>query len=163
MSSQTNLRYPHMTTNDTSFGICPLRENYTAIAARARREQSQVVGASIISVFHAFGRVAAKFVRPAKNLMFFTRTHRSVAAPEPGAEAEQVEVATWIRPQAPIVLPASVQQTIACDAGTVWITQGDSQDYVLTAGQRLTLHPTDKVIITAMFVPALVRRIAGMR
>jgi hypothetical protein len=59
----------------------------------------------------------------------------------------------------PIVLPTSAQQTIACDAGTVWITQGDGEDYVLTAGQSLTLAPRDKVIILALFAPAVVRRI----
>ena len=67
------------------------------------------------------------------------------------------EAATWIWPGAPMVLPASAWQTIACDAGTLWLTQGDGEDYVLTAGQRLTLAPRDEVVITAMRVPAIVR------
>jgi hypothetical protein len=66
---------------------------------------------------------------------------------------------TWIRPGAPVVLPASVRQTIACEAGTVWITQGDSEDYVLTAGQRLALAPRDEVVVSAMFAPAVIRRL----
>jgi hypothetical protein len=58
------------------------------------------------------------------------------------------------------MLPAWTRLTIACDAGTVWITQGDGRDYVLRAGQSLTLAPRDKVIVLAMFGSAVVRRIA---
>jgi hypothetical protein len=88
---------------------------------------------------------------------------RSSVAPEkPRARWPQPEAAIRISPRAPFVLPASGHQTIGCDAGTVWITCGDGEDYVLTAGQRLALAPADEVIvISAMFAPALVRRIGG--
>jgi AhpD family alkylhydroperoxidase len=67
--------------------------------------------------------------------------------------------AHWIWPKAPLVLSKAEPQTIACDIGTVWITQGDSNDYVLKAGEKLALRPVDAVIVTAMSGPALVRRI----
>jgi len=89
------------------------------------------------------------------------RPDRPAAAQESGVQALPAGSATWIRPSAPIVLPASVRHTIACDAGTLWITQGDGEDYILTAGQCLALTPKDEVIVSAMAVPAAVRRIAG--
>jgi AhpD family alkylhydroperoxidase len=64
----------------------------------------------------------------------------------------------WILPKAPLVLSKAEQQTIACDIGTVWITQGDSNDYVLKSGEQLALRPFDDVVVTAMSGPALVRR-----
>ena len=150
-----------MTANRIPPGICLLRENHTAIAARAVHERSQSAGASTIRAFLDYGRVAALSMWLAKSVRAFARTSRPVSAQELGANAVQAEGVTVICPRVPIVLPASAQQTIACDAGTVWITQGDSEDYVLTAGQSLTLAPRDKVIILAMFAPAVVRRSAG--
>lgn len=141
---------------------CLLRDNYVEIAARVRRERSLAVRAAIVSAIRACGRVAAKAASLATSLWALTRASPPAAAQEPGARALPVEPATWICPGAPIVLPASVQQTIACDAGTVWITQGDCEDYVLTAGQCLALTPADEVIVSAMAAPAVVRRIAGL-
>jgi len=60
-----------------------------------------------------------------------------------------------------MVLPASVRQTIRCEVGTVWITQGDGEDYILIAGQHLALQPRDEVIVAAMFAPSVVRRTAS--
>lgn len=76
----------------------------------------------------------------------------------PATAPHEGEAATWIWPGAPMVLPASVRQTIQCEAGTVWITQGDGEDYILIAGQHLVLQPRDQVIVTAMFAPSVVRR-----
>lgn len=63
-----------------------------------------------------------------------------------------------IQPDKPLILPKSARETITCDVGTVWITQGDSSDYVLRAGDSLTLNPKDEVIVSALARPALVRR-----
>lgn len=67
------------------------------------------------------------------------------------------EPALWLPTRTPVALPDGKHQTVVCEAGTVWITQGDGDDYVLNAGQSLALQPKDKVIVTAMFAPALVR------
>lgn len=121
-----------MTTHRTVPGLRPLRENYTAIAARAVYEVASGVRA-------------------------FTQTSRSVSAQEFGANAVPAEEVTVLSERVPMVLPALAHQTIMCDAGTVWITQGDSKDYVLNAGQSLALAPRDQVIVLAMFAPAVVR------
>lgn len=62
-----------------------------------------------------------------------------------------------IAPRQPLVLPARDGQTIFCDSGTVWVTQGDGEDYVLTAGEKLILAPADKVIVSAMAKVARIR------
>ncbi|MDB5868089.1 MAG: hypothetical protein JWP96_421 [Polaromonas sp.] len=148
-----------MTANRTAPGISPLRENHTAIAPRPVHERSPSAGASATRVCPAHGRIADLSMWLAKSVRAFARTSRPVSAQQLGANAVQVKGVTVIYPSMPIVLPTSAQQTIACDAGTVWITQGDGEDYVLTAGQSLTLAPRDKVIILALFAPAVVRRI----
>jgi hypothetical protein len=60
-------------------------------------------------------------------------------------------------PPTPLVLARSSRATLVCDKGTLWITQGDGNDYILKAGQRLVLAPRDKVIVKAMHGPAWVR------
>ena len=60
-------------------------------------------------------------------------------------------------PATPLVLARSSHATLVCDKGTLWITQGDGNDYILKAGQRLVLAPRDKVIVKAMHGPAWVR------
>jgi hypothetical protein len=59
-----------------------------------------------------------------------------------------------LTPRQPRVLPVHSRQTIVCESGTVWVTQGGSQDHVLTPGQEVSLAPTDTVLITAMAGPA---------
>ena len=71
--------------------------------------------------------------------------------------AEKGDAGQWILPKMPLVLQRSNQQTITCDVGTIWITQGDTHDYVLNAGQSLALRPAGSVIVTAMSGSALVR------
>lgn len=63
----------------------------------------------------------------------------------------------WIGPRQPLVLPMTSRLVIACDAGIVWITQGDGNDYVLKAREESVFQPADKVIITAMGGRAFVR------
>lgn len=63
----------------------------------------------------------------------------------------------WIEPRQPLVMPMTSRLVIACDAGSVWITQGDSNDYVLQAGEELVVQPVGTVIITAMKDAAFVR------
>ena len=151
-----------MTANRALPGICPPRDNPTALAARAAHERSPCAGAPATRAFPASGQVAALSMWLARSVRAFARASRPVSAQALGANALQAKGATVIAPHVPIVLPASAQQTIACDAGTVWITQGDSDDYVLTAGQSLTLAPRDKVVIVALFTPAVVRRVARL-
>lgn len=41
--------------------------------------------------------------------------------------------------------------TLFCDTGVLWVTQaGDTQDYVLTTGQKMTVTKKGKVLIEAM-------------
>lgn len=77
-------------------------------------------------------------------------------APEHGKNAQYA--GQWIWPRKPLVLPLASRLLISCNAGTVWITQGDGNDYVLKAGGTLALHPTDNVVITAMAGTAFVRQ-----
>lgn len=76
------------------------------------------------------------------------------------ADSVQSTSARWVWPKKPLVLGSSRQGTVSCDIGTVWITQGDGRDYVLMAGEQVTLHPADDVIIAAMVSPALVRHVS---
>jgi hypothetical protein len=62
-----------------------------------------------------------------------------------------------INPHAPLLLAKSSCATLVCDEGTLWITQGDGHDYLLTPGQSLALAPRDKVIVKAMHGAAQVR------
>ena len=63
----------------------------------------------------------------------------------------------WIKPRQPLVLPMTSRLVIACDAGAVWITQGDNNDYVLKTGEEAVFQPAGKVVITAIKGSALVR------
>lgn len=63
----------------------------------------------------------------------------------------------WIVLNVPLVLPATHSRTVFCDVGTVWITQGDNNDFVLSAGEKLQLHPLDTLVVTAMAGSALIR------
>lgn len=41
--------------------------------------------------------------------------------------------------------------TLFCDTGILWVTQaGDTHDYVLTTGQKMTVTKKGKVLIEAM-------------
>ena len=41
--------------------------------------------------------------------------------------------------------------TLFCDTGILWVTQaGDSQDYVLLPGQKMTVTKRSKLLIEAM-------------
>lgn len=133
-----------MNTNDHLFMSRPLSEDVELIAARARHAQSRALGNALAGALHFFASHAAQFVRAV------------MKAPSPLNQASGA--GEWIRPNAPLVLPRPDRETITCDMGTVWITQGDSNDYVLEAGQSLTLHPRDEVIVTAMRRPALIHR-----
>lgn len=62
-----------------------------------------------------------------------------------------------ISPHASLLLASSSRATLVCDKGTLWITQGDGNDYLLTAGQSLALAPRDKVIVKAIHGAAWVR------
>jgi len=73
-----------------------------------------------------------------------------------GQNTEQY-TSQWIWPRKPLVLPMASRLVIACDAGTVWVTHGDGNDYVLKAGEKSALHPTDNVVVTAMAGTAVVR------
>lgn len=81
---------------------------------------------------------------------------RSVSATAPSDACSNRS--QWLSPRAPLVLPASDHQTITCNVGTVWITQGDSTDYVLSAGGTVVLQPKEDVIVSAMRGPALINR-----
>lgn len=72
-------------------------------------------------------------------------------------QALRDEPALWLSAGAVTLLPAGEHQVVGCDAGMVWITQGDGRDLVLSAGQQIELHPEEQIVITAMFAPALVR------
>jgi|GEM_PF-5901133 len=75
-----------------------------------------------------------------------------------GGEAAVPQIsARRLAPREAVVLQASAGQEIACDAGTLWITQGDGRDIVLAEGDRVVLRPTDTVVVCAMSGPAAFR------
>ncbi|RZI44529.1 DUF2917 domain-containing protein [Herbaspirillum sp. HC18] len=133
-----------MDRNDHLFMARPISEDIELIAARARRAQSRALGDALAGALRFFTSYAAQFVR--------TVMKPPLPSNRPSGAGE------WIRPNAPLVLQRPDRETITCDMGTVWITQGDSNDYVLEAGQSLTLHPRDEVLVTAMRRPALIHR-----
>lgn len=83
------------------------------------------------------------------------------SASAPARTNARSDTSQWISPKKPLVLPKSEQQTISCMAGTVWITQGDSMDYVLNAGEMLALTPKNEVIVSAVRGSALVNRVSS--
>jgi hypothetical protein len=115
--------------------------NSEKFAMRMHRERSRAIGDVIARLFHAMAVRIAGQQSKQENAM----------------DPLQGEPAVWIPARTTVMLPEAAQQVVACDAGTIWITQGDGNDYVLTAGQRLALHPRDKVIVSAMAKPARVR------
>jgi hypothetical protein len=136
-------------------------ENHVAIAARVDPEWSQAPSVSIVDAVRTYGRAAASALT--NSLRSFTRSSRAFAGQALDMGALLPEAVTRIYPRSPLVLAASAGQAITCDEGTVWITQGDREDYVLIAGQYLALAPTDQVIVSAMFAPAVVRRLGARR
>lgn len=53
---------------------------------------------------------------------------------------------------------AAPGETVFCESGSLWITQGDGKDYILNAGESLTLAPKDSVVIAVMAGPAIAWR-----
>ena len=90
----------------------------------------------------------------AKYLLGRLRSGPAAIPPDDGTGAD----GSWIAPRRPLILSGHGRQTISCDSGVVWITQGDGEDYVLMAGEKLTLAARDTVIVSAMANPALIRR-----
>lgn len=41
-------------------------------------------------------------------------------------------------------------QTLRVADGRIWITRGDSQDYLLSEGDRFLVNPTEKIVLEAM-------------
>lgn len=70
------------------------------------------------------------------------------------------DIALQLAPRHAAALPAMAHATVVCDDGVVWLTQGDGEDYVLTRGERIVLHPRDVVVAMALAVPARLRLIA---
>ncbi|MDB5931369.1 MAG: hypothetical protein JWR60_3076 [Polaromonas sp.] len=149
-----------MTAHRTLPAIASLHASRAAIAARAVQHQGLSAGASTARVLGLFGRAAGVSMWFAGQMRLLARTSRPVVVRAHGADALQAEAVTVLGPSEPLVLPNWAPMTIACEAGTVWITQGDGSDYVLRAGQRLALAPRETVIVMAMLGSAVVRRIA---
>lgn len=124
-------------------GKMPMPANAALIAHRAGKSQSMAFRTAVSRVLRAIASCVAQIPR---RTMLRKR-----------GDAETSDAGQWIRPRVPIVLPPSDLHMVVCDAGTIWITQGDTNDYVLNAGQSLALRPAGKVIVTAMSGPALVR------
>lgn len=131
------------------------QEDSTTLVRRARQIQSRTMGSSISCALRAIASLAVRLTRPGMELMHLPWGSRSRS--EKG-NSEMDDAGQWISPKVPLVLRLLNQQTITCDVGTIWITHGDTNDYVLKAGQSLALRPAGSVIVTAMSAPALVRR-----
>lgn len=106
---------------------------------------------------HAMG---AALRRAAKGLLALVPhvVHARIARPLAAEDSKSSQCSgQWIEPRQPLVLPMSSRLVIACDAGTLWITLGDNDDYVLKAGEEAVFQPADKVVVTAIKGSALVR------
>lgn len=130
-----------------------MTEDSAIIASRTRPIRPRVVRIAL----RALTGLAKRMIRHTTVTRFLS-LHAGGAGSANGRVQQNLS-GQWIWPKAPLVLTTLEQQTIACDIGTVWITQGDSNDYVLKAGEKLALRPRDDVLVTAMSGPALVRRI----
>ncbi|HJU71498.1 MAG TPA: DUF2917 domain-containing protein [Paucimonas sp.] len=102
--------------------------------------------------------MASAFFRHARMWAPLLPADRPRSSVRVAATAPRHQPAMQLAPRSPIVLADPEYQTIVCDDGMVWITQGDGSDYVLTAGQSLALRPRDDVVIMAMNAPAIIRR-----
>ncbi|HJV76229.1 MAG TPA: DUF2917 domain-containing protein [Noviherbaspirillum sp.] len=106
---------------------------------------------------HAMG---AALRRAVKGLLALVPpvVHARTARPLAAEDSKSAQCSgQWIEPRQPLVLPMSSRLVIACDAGTVWITQGDNDDYVLKAREEAVFQPAGKVVVTAIKGSALVR------
>jgi AhpD family alkylhydroperoxidase len=125
-------------------------EDSVAIANRARAARSRAIGTAAGGGAKSLQVFMSPLIR---RLTGFSASKPTVS----GLNGSKQNSARWIWPKKPLVLGDLQQQTVYCDVGTIWITQGDSNDYVLKAGEKLILHPRDEVIINAMAGPALIR------
>jgi hypothetical protein len=69
------------------------------------------------------------------------------------------DVKTVLPAHATVAFDAPFGDTVFCETGSLWITQGDGQDYVLSAGESLALAPRDTVVIAVMAEPTVARRL----
>lgn len=107
--------------------------------------------------YHAFGTQPAA---AGTRMHRMARVFAALAARRGGRQEQERDAERWLSPREPLVLAPSDRRTITCEAGTVWITQGDTADYVLEAGQSLALRPAGEVVVTAMKRPARIRQAA---
>lgn len=121
-----------------------------AVAIKVRRPSSYTAATAITAAAKELLAFAFRFIQPR---VAGKRAERNALGQSEIADGP----GRWIAPKAPFVLPPSYSRTVFCDVGTVWITQGDNNDFVLNAGEKLDLHPVDTLVVTAMAGPALIR------
>lgn len=135
----------------TPFSEPSIIENAAIRANHAPFARAAMLGAAIVDAVEG----SLQRIRPiAIALLGFSRSQHLPVCSHNGPQSSSER---WIQPKMPLVLPKLQRQTIHCITGSVWLTQGDGNDYLLKAGEALTLHPVDTVLITAMAGPALIR------